>query len=204
MRRLGTIDLEILHLSIKENGTFNENNLENSELKRYGVGKILDTLASLKDRKFITLNSDGSFSITELSREILWSNNIPIWGKILRLLQIKSCSYNEIIDILQVPENKILNEIEKLRKSQFILMSPQRKNEKLIKMYEILSEGIQEIDKTDTEGFNQIQFGEIKPMGEILKISEDIIKEIKNLEISEKKKENIIEQIIKLKNKLEI
>ena len=204
MRRLGTIDLEILHLSIKENGTFNENNLENSELKRYGVGKILDTLASLKDRKFITLNNDGSFSITELSREILWSNNIPIWGKILRLLQIKSCSYNEIIDILQVPENKILNEIEKLRKSQFILMSPQRKNEKLIKMYEILSEGIQEIDKTDTEGFNQIQFGEIKPMGEILKISEDIIKEIKNLEISEKKKENIIEQIIKLKNKLEI
>jgi DNA-binding MarR family transcriptional regulator len=204
MRRLGTIDLEILHLSIKENGTFNENNLENSELKRYGVGKILDTLASLKDRKFITLNSDGSFSITELSREILWSDNIPIWGKILRLLQIKSCSFNEIIDILQVSENKILNEIEKLRKSQFILMSPQRKNEKLIKMYEILSEGIQEIDKTDTEGFNQIQFGEIKPMGEILEISEDIIKKIKNLEISEKKKENIIEQIIKLKNKLEI
>ena len=204
MRRLGTIDLEILHLSIKENGTFNENNLENSELKRHGVGKILDTLASLKDRKFITLNNDGSFSITELSREILWSNNIPIWGRILRLLQIKSCSFNEIIDILQVPENKILNEIEKLRKSQFILMSPQRKNEKLIKMYEILSEGIQEIDKTDTEGFNQIQFGEIKPMGEILKISDDIIKEIKNLEISGKKKENIIEQIIKLKNKLEI
>jgi hypothetical protein len=204
MRKLGTIDLEILYLSIKENGTFNENNLENSELKRHGVGKILDTLASLKDRKFITLNNDGSFSITELSREILWSNNIPIWGRILRLLQIKSCSFNEIIDILQVPENKILNEIEKLRKSQFILMSPQRKNEKLIKMYEILSEGIQEIDKTDTEGFNQIQFGEIKPMGEILKISDDIIKEIKNLEISGKKKENIIEQIIKLKNKLEI
>jgi hypothetical protein len=204
MRKLGTIDLEILYLSIKENGTFNENNLENSELKRHGVGKILDTLASLKDRKFITLNNDGSFSITELSREILWSNNIPIWGRILRLLQIKSCSFNEIIDILQVPENKILNEIEKLRKSQFILMSPQRKNEKLIKMYEILSEGIQEIDKTDTEGFNQIQFGEIKPMEEILKISDDIIKEIKNLEISGKKKENIIEQIIKLKNKLEI
>ena len=204
MRKLGTIDLEVLNLAIKENGTFDETHLENSQLKRHGVGKILDTLASLKDRKFIFLNKNGSFSITELAREILWSNNIPIWGKILRLLQIKSCSFNEIIDILQVPENKILNEIEKLRKSQFILMSPQRKNEKLIKMYEILSEGIQEIDKTDTEGFNQIQFGEIKPMGEILKISEDIIKEIKNLEISEKKKENIIEQIIKLKNKLEI
>ena len=66
------------------------------------------------------------FSITELAREILWSSNIPIWGKILRLLQIKSCSFNEISDIIQVPENEIINEIEKLRKSQFLLMSPQR------------------------------------------------------------------------------
>ena len=92
MRKLGTIDLEILNLAIKENGTFNENNLENSELKRLGVGRILDALASLKDRKFVLLNSDGSFSITDLAREILWSSNIPIWAKILRLLQIKSCS----------------------------------------------------------------------------------------------------------------
>ena len=81
MRKLGTIDLEVLTLAIKEKGTFNENNLENSELKRYGVGKILDTLASLKDRKFISLNSDGTFTITELAREILWNSKIPIWGR---------------------------------------------------------------------------------------------------------------------------
>ena len=30
MRKLGTIDLEVLTLAIKEKGTFNENNLENS------------------------------------------------------------------------------------------------------------------------------------------------------------------------------
>jgi len=78
MRKLGTIDLEVLFLAVKEKGTFDENNLENSELKRHGVGKILDTLASLKDRKFISLNSDGSFSITQLAREILWSANVPI------------------------------------------------------------------------------------------------------------------------------
>jgi hypothetical protein len=80
MRKLGTIDLEILHLA----GTFNENDLENSELKRLGVGKILDSLATLKDRKMISLNSNGSFSITELAREILWSKSIPKWARILR------------------------------------------------------------------------------------------------------------------------
>jgi hypothetical protein len=204
MRKLGTIDLEILFLAIKENGTFNENNLENSELKRQGVGKILDTLASLKDRKFISLNSDGSFSITQLAREILWSPNIPVWGRILRLLQIKSCSLDQIIEIIRISEDKIIIEIEKLRKNQLILMSPQRKNEKLIKIYEILPEGIQEIDKTETEGFEQIKFRESKSTIEISETIETVIKEIHDLEISQKKKEDIIKKINKLKDRLEI
>ena len=101
MRKLGTIDLEILELAINENGKFNENNLENSELKRLGVGKILDSLASLKDRKYLELNDDGSFSITEIAHDILWSKNIPTWAKILRLLQIKSCTLDQVCRILK-------------------------------------------------------------------------------------------------------
>ena len=158
MRKLGTIDLEILHLAIKENGTFNENNLENSELKRLGVGKILDSLGTLKDRKFISLNDDGSFSITDIAKEILWSNNIPIWAKILRLLQIKSCDLEQITDILRTSKEKLTEEIEKLRQNQLVLMSPQRKEGKIIKVYEILPEGIEEIDKTEIYGFDKIEF----------------------------------------------
>ena len=204
MRKLGTIDLELLTLAIKEKGTFNENNLENSELKRHGVGKILDTLASLKDRKFISLNRDGSFTISKLAREILWSSNIPIWAKILRLLQIKSCNLNQIIEILVIDENRILDEIEQLRKNQLVLMSPQRKDNKLIKIYEILPEGIHEIDKTETEGFNQINFGELKSNGGILEIIDEIKKEIQVTSISEPEKTNIIVKLNNLKNKLEI
>ncbi len=152
MRKLGTVDLEILDLAMKKNGTFNENNLENSELKRLGVGRILDALASLKDRKLISLNGDGSFSITNLAREILWSNNIPTWAKILRLLQIKSCSMKQITDILRTTEDKLMGDVEKLRKNQFVLMSPQRQEDRLVKVYEILPEGIEEIDKTETDG----------------------------------------------------
>jgi DNA-binding MarR family transcriptional regulator len=204
MRKLGTIDLELLTLAIKEKGTFNENNLENSELKRHGVGKILDTLASLKDRKFISLNKDGSFTISKLAREILWSSNIPIWAKILRLLQIKSCNLNQIIEILAIDENKIVNEIEQLRKNQLVLMSPQRQDNKLIKIYEILPEGIHEIDKTETEGFNQINFGELKSNGGILEFIDEIKKEIQVTSISEPEKTNIIVKLNNLKNKLKI
>ncbi|MDC4212278.1 MAG: hypothetical protein MTP07_05700 [Candidatus Nitrosopumilus limneticus] len=204
MRKLGTIDLEILFLAVKENGTFNENNLENSELKRHGVGKLLDTLASLKDRKFISLNSDGSFSITQLAREILWSSNIPIWGRILRLLQIKSCNLDQIVEIIRVSENQIIQELEELRKSQLILMSPQRQDEKLIKMYEILPEGIEEIDKTDVQGFNKLNFIKVESNGGILEIIKEIENEIERAGISEPEKRSIIQKFENLKSKLKI
>lgn len=204
MRKLGTIDLEILDLAIKENGVFNENNLENSELKRLGVGRILDALASLKDRKMISLNSDGSFSITNLAREILWSHNIPTWAKILRLLQIKSCSMEQITDILRTSQDKLIVDVEKLRKSQLVLMSPQRQKDRLVKIYEILPEGIEEIDKTKTEGFDNTNFDESKSEVEILSMIDEIIKEINDSQIEQLKKDSIAEKLSKLKNKLEI
>ena len=204
MRKLGTIDLEILDLAIKENGTFNENNLENSELKRLGVGKILDSLASLKDRKFLSLNKDGSFSITGIAKEILWSENIPIWAKILRLLQIKSSSIEQISNILRISENQYFDDLEKLRKNGFVLMSPQRIDEKIVKIYEIQPEGIEKIDKTDKEGFKNISLGESKPEIEILSKIDEIVLEIKDSEIEQSKKDSIIEKLTQLKNKLEI
>ena len=204
MRKLGTIDLEILDLAIKENGVFNENNLENSELKRLGVGRILDALASLKDRKMISLNSDGSFSITDLAREILWSNNIPTWAKILRLLQIKSCSMEQIIDILRISKDKLIVDVEKLRKTQFVLMSPQRQKEKLVKIYEILPEGIEKIDKTETEGFDNTNFDESKSEVEILELIDGVIKELNDSQMEQLKKDSITEKLSKLKEKLEI
>ncbi|MBA4718329.1 MAG: hypothetical protein HRO68_04265 [Nitrosopumilus sp.] len=204
MRKLGTIDLEILDLAIKENGVFNENNLENSELKRLGIGRILDALASLKDRKMISLNSDGSFSITNLAREILWNNNIPTWAKILRLLQIKSCSMKQITDILRTSQDKLMIDVEKLRKSQLVLMSPQRQKDRLVKIYEILPEGIEEIDKTEIEGFDNTNFDESKSEVEILGMIDEIIKEINGSQIEQLKKDSIAEKLSKLKNKLEI
>ena len=204
MRKLGTVDLEILHLAIKENGTFNENNLENSELKRLGVGRILDALASLKDRKLVSLNSDGSFSITDLAREILWSNNIPTWAKILRLLQIKSCSMEQITDIIRTSKDKLKEDLEKLRKNQFVLMSPQRKEGKLVKVYEILPEGVEAIDKTEIEGFNNTNFDEPKPDGEILSLINEIVKEIQDSQIDQPEKDSITGKLSKLKDRLEI
>jgi hypothetical protein len=203
MTKLGLIDLQILHLGIKGNGNFNEKDIENSELKRLGVGRILDALASLKDRRLINLNSDGSFFITDLAKHTLWDEQIPTWVKILRLLEIKSCSSEMISDFLKKPEIKLIDEIEKLRKNQLILMSPLRQESKIIKMYEILPEGIEKIKIIEETGFQNDSLEEKKPKIEIFELIEQIRKEISEEQEFNNKK-SIILKLDQIKEKLKI
>lgn len=196
------IDLEILHLGIKRDGNFNEKDIENSELKRLGVGRVLDSLASLKDRKLIDLNKDGSFSITDLAKHTLWSEQVPTWVKILRLLEIKSYSIEQISDFLKKSDTELIDEIEKLRKNQLVLMSPLRQESKIIKMYEILPEGIEKIKKIEEAGFQDDLLEESgKPKTEILEIIDHIIKEISEPEINKKE---LILKLNQIKEKLKI
>lgn len=199
MPKLGLIDLEILHLGIKGNGSFDEKDIENSELKRLGVGMILDSLASLKDRKLIDLNNDGSFSITGLAKQTLWSEQIPTWVKILRILEIRSCSIEAISDFLKKPEIELNGEIEMLRKNQLILMSPLRQESKIIKMYEILPEGIEKIKKIEEGGFQNNNLEEKN--SEIFELIDEVIKEISE-EPEFNSKKRIISKIDKIKEKL--
>ena len=203
MTKLGLIDLQILHLGIKGNGNFNEKDIENSELKRLGIGRILDALASLKDRKLINLNSDGSFFITDLAKHTLWDKQIPTWVKILRLLEIKSCSSEMISDFLKKPEIKLIDEIEKLRKNQMILMSPLRQESKIIKMYEILPEGIEKIKKIEEDGFQNDSLEEKKPRTEIFELIDQIRKEISE-EPEFNNKKSIMLKLEQIKEKLKI
>jgi hypothetical protein len=83
-------------------------------------------------------------------------------------------------------------------------MSPQRQEEKIIKVYEILPEGIEEIDKTDSEGFDKINFEESKSWIEVLVLIDEIVKEIQDSEMNQIKKETIIGKLFKLKKRLEI
>jgi hypothetical protein len=83
-------------------------------------------------------------------------------------------------------------------------MSPQRQKDKLVKVYEILPEGIEEIDKTETKGFNNTNFDESKPEVEILSLIDEVIKEINDSQIDQPKKDSSTGKLSNLKNKLEI
>lgn len=204
MIKLTMVDLKILFLGINKDGTFDENDIEKSDLKKLGVGRILDQLASLKERKLIEINKDGSFCITNSAKQILWDDEIPLGVKILRMLEIKSQNLETVSSFLIVPYEKVREEMEDLRKRHLVLMSPLRKETGLEKFYEILPEGIEIIEKSQTSGFkekSQIKDSQI----EILPILDQTIKEIQEIqEISKDKKQNIVSNLLKIKEKLQI
>ena len=203
MVKIGLVDLQILHLGIKGKGRFDENDLENSELKKIGVGRILDQLASLKEKKLIDVNSDGSFSITQTARHILWDSSIPLWVRILKILEIKSQPIEKISSFLDIPEKEIENEVERLRKQRLVLMSPLRDERGLIKFYELLPEGVDELEKAQSDK-PTIESKETKLENEILGITIELIREIKDLhEISEEKKHRLISKLNQIKENLE-
>lgn len=204
MSEWNLIDLQILYLGIKKNGRFDENDIEKSDLNKLGVGRILDQLASLKERNLIDLNKDGSFSVTNVARHILWDSQIPLWIKILRILEIKSQDIEKISSFLLSSPDQILPEIEDLRKRQLVLMSPLRNDKGIVKVYEILPEGIEMVKKVLSEGI-QNKPEKVKPQIEIWSIIEETIEEIQKLqEIPEEKKIKIISKILQIKEKLEI
>ena len=204
MIKLNMVDLQILYLGIKKDGRFDEKDIEQSDLKKLGVGRILDQLASLKDRNLIEINKDGSFSVTSIARHILWDNQIPLWVKILRILEIKSQGIDKISYYLRLSQDIVQSEIEDLRKRQLVLMSPLRNETGIVKMYEILPDGIEQIKKAQSEGI-QNKPEMTKPHIEIWSIIEETIDEIKGIQgISEERKDKIISNILQIRDKLEI
>ena len=204
MTKLTMIDLQILYLGIKGNGKFDEKDIEQSDLKNLGVGRVLDQLASLKDRNLIEMNKDGSFLVTSNARHLLWDNQIPLGIKILRILEIKPQNIEKIASFLLLPQDQIKPEIEDLRKRQLVLISPLRNETGIVKMYEILQEGIEEISNARTEGFrNKPKIG--KYQIEISSIIEETVQEVNRLlDVSEIRKEKIISNLLRIKDKLEI
>lgn len=202
MIKLSLLDLGILRLGINEKGKFDENDIAKSELNKLGVGRILDQLASLKERNLITMNKEGSFSITEDVKKALWDENTPIEIRILRILEISPQTLQKIASLLLIQEDRIHQAIEELQKNHLVLMSTVKKEERIVKMYEILSEGVEYLSRVNL-GITQ-SISELNPQLKNLDILQDTIEEISKLKnISEEEKNKIIKNLESVKKNLE-
>lgn len=202
MIKLSLLDLGILRLGINEKGKFDENDIAKSELNKLGVGRILDQLASLKERNLITMNKEGSFSITEDVKKVLWDENTPIEIRILRILEISPQTLQKIASLLLIQEDQIHQAIEELQKNHLVLMSTVKKEERIVKMYEILSEGVEYLSRVNL-GITQ-SISELNPQLKNLDILQDTIEEISKLKnISEEEKNKIIKNLESVKKNLD-
>jgi len=202
MIKLSLLDLGILRLGINEKGKFDENDIAKSELNKLGVGRILDQLASLKERNLIAMNKEGSFSITEDVKKVLWDENTPIEIRILRILEISPQTLQKIASLLLIQEDQIHQAIEELQKNHLVLMSTVKKEERIVKMYEILSEGVEYLSRVNL-GITQ-SISELNPQLKNLDILQDTIEEISKLKnISEEGKNKIIKNLESVKKNLD-
>ena len=201
---IGSLDLEFLYLGYQNNGKFNESDIENSGLKRLGVGRTLDAIASLKERDLVTQNDDGTFSITNTAKQFLWNDTIPTNIKILRLLKIKAFSLSLISKYLVTDKEKIEYEIEPLRKKGLVLMSPQRTEAGLEKIFEIMDAGTELLEKVDSGNFTDIDNFVKSSEKEVFEILDELQTIIDKAAINNDSKEEIFEKINLIKSKLKI
>lgn len=202
MLNLTITDLQILNLGIIGNGRFDENDIAKSDLSKLGVGRILDQLASLKERNLIDMNKDGSFSITKEATSILWNSQTPTELKILKILEIGPQMSQRLTSILLSTQEKIEKSLEELRKNHLILMSTVKNEMGIVKMYEILPEGAEYLERPTPEK-NQMS-SDSKKNSKNVQILENIIGKISGLtKFSEEEKTEIISSLKKIKENLE-
>jgi hypothetical protein len=201
MTNLSPTDLKFIFLGIMRNGKFDEKTIANSELAKLGVGRILDQLASLKERNLILMNKDGSFSITDIARNTLWELKTPIEIRILKILEISPQTLENIAALLQISEEIIQKKIKELQWNHLVLMTTIKNDIGIVRSYEILPEGLEYLEKSNS---GKTQSFHSNSKGENIRILQNIIEEIQNFkEISNDSKNKIISDLNKVKQSLE-
>jgi len=74
-----------------------------------------------------------------------WNIESPLWMNLLKLLRIKSLSDAECAMYLEEPIPAVQQALEMIREKGYVMMSSLRKEKRLLKMFEILPEGIEQL-----------------------------------------------------------
>lgn len=186
---MGTLDVEFLMLAIRR--PFNEKDIANSPLKRLGIGRILDHLASMLERGLIK-PAGHSYAMTSKSAAYLWDQNAPVWLRILRLLDILPLPVHQMSLYLNEPAPQIQDALKVLRLGGLTMMYPVKKGEVVVQMYHITEEGKGRLE----------QPGDMDPISPDDIISA-IIRDVSTLEADQRAKEIIISRLEALQKMLQ-
>lgn len=155
----GKTDLDWLHLAVSRNGCFDEKDIGSSPLGRMGTGAILDHLASMIERGLLKSSGGGRFCITDGTRESLWSNSVPLWVRILRVLDMTPLTLSGMAAYLGEPAETVSRDAERLRREGMVVMVPVRDGHGILRTFEILPGGSEELGRLGTGPFPETRHG---------------------------------------------
>ncbi len=139
------IDLQILYQAKKSKNGISPENISQPDVFTPGIWELADKFATLQERNLLSKNEEGIFQITKAGMNTFWNIESPLWMNLLKLLRIKPLSDAECAMYLEEPTPAVQQALEMIREKGYVMMSSLRKEKKLLKMFEILPEGIEQL-----------------------------------------------------------
>jgi len=139
------IDLEILCEAKKSKNGINPDIISQPDVFTPGIWELADKFTTLQEKGLLSKNQQGLFKITKAGINTFWNVESPLWLNLLKLLRIKPLTDAECAQYLEEPIPAVQQALEMIRQKGYVMMSPFRKDTKLLKMFEILPEGVEQL-----------------------------------------------------------
>jgi len=139
------IDLEILYRAKKSKNGISPENISQPDVFTPGIWELADKFATLQEKNLLSKSDEGLFKITKAGINTFWHTESPLWMNLLKLLRIKPLSDKECAMYLEEPIPAVQQALEMIREKGYVMMTPLRKDKKLLKMFEILPEGVEQL-----------------------------------------------------------
>lgn len=154
------MDLEILYQSKKSKNGIDPEDVNKQDVFTPGVWELVDKFTALQEKNLLTKNKESLFELTKKGMNTFWDIESPLWLNLLKLLRIKPFSDTECAMYLEEPIPAVQQALDMIRKKEYVLMAPLRKEEKLLKMFEIMPEGVEQLSKSRKSGFSFVKSGD--------------------------------------------
>ena len=154
------MDLEILYQAKKSKNGINPEDVSQQDVFTPSIWELVDKLAALQEKNLLTKHKEGLFELTKKGMNTFWYIESPLWMNLLKLLRVRPFSDTQCALYLGEPIPAVQQALDMIRKKGYVLMSQLRKDEKLLKMYEILPDGIEQLSKSKKAGTSFVKSGD--------------------------------------------
>ena len=152
--------MEILYRAKKSKNGISPENISQPDVFTPGIWELADKFSTLQEKKLLSKSDEGLFKITKAGINTFWHTESPLWMNLLKLLRIKPLSDKECAIYLEEPIPAVQQALEMIREKGYVMMTPLRKDQKLLKMFEILPKEVEQLKTAGRYNLLTIKLGD--------------------------------------------